>query len=40
MKRLMTCVIVALMALVVNAQDNRFCIAKDGKAATIVVAES
>lgn len=37
MKRLMTCAAMALMTLVVNAQDNSFCIAKDGKAATSVV---
>ena len=36
-KRWMTCALVALMALTVSAQDNRFCIAKDGKATTIVV---
>ena len=36
-KRWITCVFVTLMALMVSAQDNRFCIAKDGKAATIVV---
>ena len=40
MKRLMTCAAMALMTLVVNAQDNSFCIAKDGKAATIVVDEN
>ncbi len=34
-KRLITCTLVALMALTASAQ--RFCIAKDGKAATIVV---
>ena len=36
-KKWMTCALVALMALTVSAQDNRFCIAKDGKATTIVV---
>lgn len=35
----MTCALVALMALTVTAQ-NKFCIAKDGKAATIVVDEN
>ncbi len=36
-KRMMTCVFMALMALTVTAQGNRFCIAQKGKAATIVV---
>ena len=37
MKKMVTGVLMALMALTVTAQSNRFCIAKDGKAATIVV---
>ena len=40
MKRLLTCAFVALMALAAMAQNERFCIAKDGKAATIVVDEN
>ena len=36
----MTCVLVALMAHVAAAQDNRFCIAQKGNAATVVVDEN
>ncbi len=40
MKKITIIALVALMALTVKAQTGRFCMAKDGKAATIVVDEN
>ena len=37
MKKIVTCALVALMTLTATAKSDGFCIAKDGKAATIVV---
>jgi|LAHS01.1.fsa_nt_gb hypothetical protein len=40
MKKILTCAFMVLAAITAKAQNERFCIAKDGKAATIVVDEN